>query len=105
MLTQSILSQSSQCSVTSEAFEKPSVGSVSLSRQTTRERLNSRQDKQFLCIDFMNREEIVSRLIFLPMLLSSNYGSLKIAQIKLGKKQEKPFFSPSSQTKMIYIAA
>lgn len=74
MLAQSILAQSSQCSLTSEAFEKLSVGSVSLFRQMTHESLNNRQDKQFLCIDFMNREEIVSRLIFLPMLLSSNYG-------------------------------
>lgn len=99
MLTQSILSQSSQCSVTSEAFEKPSVGSVSLSRQTTHEWLNNRQNKQLLCIDFMNREEIVSRLIFLPMLLSSNYGSLKMAQIKLGNKQEKPFFPQAVKQK------
>lgn len=85
MPAQSILSQSSQRSVTSEAFEK-------LLRQMTHEWLNNRQDKQFLCIDFTNREEIVSRLIFLQMSLSSNYGSLKMAQIKPGNTQEKPPF-------------
>lgn len=58
----------------------------------THEWLKNRQDKQFLCIDFMNREEIVSRLIFLTMLLSRNNGSLKIAQIKPGNNQEKPPF-------------
>lgn len=82
MIAPSILAQSSQCSVTGEAFEKLSVGSVSLLRQMTHEGLNNRQDKQFLCIDFMNREKIVFRLILLPMLLYMNYGSLKMAQIK-----------------------
>lgn len=82
MLAPSILAQSSQCSVAGEAFEKLSVGSASLLRQITHEWLNNRQDKQFLCVDFMNRDKIVSQLILLPILLYRNYGSLKMAQIK-----------------------
>lgn len=42
----------------------------------------------------MTREEIVSRLIFLPMVLSGNYVSLKMAQIKAGNKENLFFFLP-----------
>lgn len=46
--------------------------------------LNIRQEKKFLCADFMSREEIVSRVLNLAMVLSGNYFSTKIAQIKPG---------------------
>lgn len=56
--------------------------------------LNIRHEKQFLYRHFMTREEIVSRLIFLPMVLSGNYVSLKMAQIKAGNKENLFFFLP-----------